>query len=1818
MKIPHFGKNRIVLIIVVLLISLGLVGVALAAAGQTGRAITDAATPPQAQAGGQPDQVLPPSPMQTSYVPPVVQSPPDPLMEQMRQQAMAGSQVSIFGAQTESRSFLTDGQVGQTASSMSSIGVNGTYLPDGIVVDTYLNYIYGKLPVTGTVIINRPDGAYGAAETDGVGFFWTYLYSEIDGGPLAILPGDQLEININGDITTLTVGDQPSGNLNVTSDTVSGNIPNDTGGTVVSATLGMYGQPSTAYETITGVTEPDGSFTITFAPDVDLGPENFTFIDYQVSTGIYQRTSFFPQNVFLIQQHGMISGYAPQKSNVHATVFVGDSGEIRWEGDAFADYPFGWFTFSGVTLDIGDKVVVDFPGGSTEMHYVYSSYFTFSGDDTVSGNVSLPDVAVRLSFVAWDGASYMYYETDANTDVGGNFTAVFPEGGIRPDTRVDVAIMDPSGAGSYMITGQPYLEAIINYSTGLFCAWGRVDKPNASMTLELERDGVIYPRDPSRPITSDPGNLAPGGVYYDGCYALWYDVNNDGNLEAMNFEIGDILRLYTDTWSGEVIVRELHYGADANANFIDGSVFTPSLTTGEIAFRLSQSYISYFPLDVGVEARAQVIDDNFYIPYNDTFDVRARVSMNSFLYDENGFAQQFTEANHFFRVSNDTSVSGRTYIPNEAITLTLWMSGVPIYTSSDQDPDPYSFYFDLKEHRLQPGTMIEVSYQYSGDGDCCMVYEPLSVEGNIETSVVTATGHEGMIDVFGGNDQNGFDQMIPTKASQAALKTTNNGYNLGWGDFLVMAYPDFSGNTHHASNILGEIQRVEFWINPNNYVSIWGTAQPSSEVVIKTSRGDTLSGFAEALDGNFKIDNSTLLLPGDKITVTAGAGLYPAFITIPDIWANSDSANETVSGHTGVFKETEVEIYPWWTGEMYTVTTSVDGEFSKLLPDIPPQGRGHIRFIINPGPPTFVDAIFHRPFYDIVPTMRVNYAHDWVESNYEAGYPVAITVTNDAGEVRATAHGTTGEIPWWGGDTGFSTGYNVLWDGVQPDIQVLDHVYLSLNGYTTDVKLGKISGEINIGADIFTGTLNVPWLTDPVNGDCGVWIENGPGMGFGPVDPNGGIFTCDFTTLGWDLLPGMDVGVGYNDPNGNKVYNVFREPAPDLRINVWGQGQPASGNNYVLEVRYNNDGWATATGVTIAQEFSGMNYLSDTSGFPHTGTGNPGDPIIWQVGDLPYNHNGESQFFVFVQVVSDPGEQVSTNADIDTDMPYWQNDEGRKHTSWESDVSDTSDSDLNLGKWAWTGDPVPGQEFVYAVNVCNNSGNSSSDVYITDTLSISTTLLNWWGQYPGWVEVSASDHQLVVTRPTAPGGWCGEVYINVLLSEQAKLGEPIINEAWTWAESDPNLENNYASTEVKANNPRYNLHLNPNWVQGQFVPGGEIGFEFSVSNWGNMPMPGTVLTTKLPLGTEFLYAYSFDWNGRTPLPPTVIGDGYLMWDIGNFPNGYNQNVGIQLKINSDSPVGTPLVVENSVMGEAQEERYDDNALTFTEVVNDAGPNLRVDKHTNWRWNGDGSLWYELRILNVGTQYLENVVITDTYPISTTMGKCWWNHGPGNLQECTWDDNTHQAVFKLDYMNPGETASANLYVDVLPEYVGLQGMQFVNQAEISDFGDVALADNFDEVTSYTGPDVFVRKWLKAGELRAGEVITYTVEFGNMNRNRWNGDQNYGSHITDTLPSGMTFIKAIGYWDPANTYDPESINGQQLVWGWGTMWAEQTWTFDLVVQIDYGVLPGTELVNVIEAWGDSPNDIEVNPANNYFEYSVSTILYNYLLPIAQRSP
>jgi uncharacterized repeat protein (TIGR01451 family) len=529
---------------------------------------------------------------------------------------------------------------------------------------------------------------------------------------------------------------------------------------------------------------------------------------------------------------------------------------------------------------------------------------------------------------------------------------------------------------------------------------------------------------------------------------------------------------------------------------------------------------------------------------------------------------------------------------------------------------------------------------------------------------------------------------------------------------------------------------------------------------------------------------------------------------------------------------------------------------------------------------------------------------------------------------------------------------------------------------------------------------------------------------------------------------------------------------------------------------------------------------------------------------------------------------------------------------WEIQAKEV---DVNPGKWSWTGDPAPGYEFVYVVNACNSGATDSSQVILSDTLPLSTTLVTWWGAHDGWQEVSASDHQLVVSRPSLQSGWCGDVMVQVYLDEAAWPGMELYNRAEVWSADDQDPGNDVTEHWLGVGNPHTNLHAWRNWSWGRLVPGGEYTFEFNVGNSGNIPVDNVLVTATLPAGTAFLRSYTWNWMGSYPYTPTVITDEFLVWDLGTLPNGYWKDIGVQLAIDPQTPSGAELDFSIEIAPQPLEDRYDDNRRAWTEMVNEPGANLRVDKHTNWRWTWEGQLEYELRIMNMGTQRLDDVVITDTYPLSTTFDGNWWqNHGPEIT--LTHSAENRQIVFQMNPLHPGETASVGYQFNLLPEVCYIEGLAYTNELAAALPGDVYPVDNQDTVTAYSGPDVFVRKWLSGGEPRPGEVVTFTVEFGNANRWPWNGDWNFGSHLTDTLPDGMTFIQATAPWDPDESWHPELIEGQQVVWGWGAMGAESMWTYQIIAQISETVPGGEVLTNLIEARGDSPDDLEPDSENN----------------------
>mgnify|MGYP001347534746 CR=1 FL=1 len=109
--------------------------------------------------------------------------------------------------------------------------------------------------------------------------------------------------------------------------------------------------------------------------------------------------------------------------------------------------------------------------------------------------------------------------------------------------------------------------------------------------------------------------------------------------------------------------------------------------------------------------------------------------------------------------------------------------------------------------------------------------------------------------------------------------------------------------------------------------------------------------------------------------------------------------------------------------------------------------------------------------------LRVNYGHDWIESFYEDGHTVWITVTeSDQVTIKATAEVITEPKDFWDGETGFQTNPED-WNPAPPDIQPYDWVYAWVdNGASTLVQIGEISGIIDLEGDTIEGSVYAPWL----------------------------------------------------------------------------------------------------------------------------------------------------------------------------------------------------------------------------------------------------------------------------------------------------------------------------------------------------------------------------------------------------------------------------------------------------------------------------------------------------------------------------------------------------------------------------------------------------------------------------------------------------------------------------------------------------------------------------------------------------------------------
>jgi uncharacterized repeat protein (TIGR01451 family) len=838
------------------------------------------------------------------------------------------------------------------------------------------------------------------------------------------------------------------------------------------------------------------------------------------------------------------------------------------------------------------------------------------------------------------------------------------------------------------------------------------------------------------------------------------------------------------------------------------------------------------------------------------------------------------------------------------------------------------------------------------------------------------------------------------------------------------------------------------------------------------------------------------------------------------------------------------------------------------------------------------------------PWARVNYAHDWLGMDYPIGHTFWLTVTDSLGAFKASAEVETQAGGGWG-TSGFQT---EEWEWVPnvPDIVPGDYAYFhSDDGYNNTVRVGTISGSLDIDTDSVSGPVFAPWFgSTSLDVECHPWGAPGgtPGKESSATADGTVSFDCSWDpNTEWDIEPGQEVAAMYIEPDGDRVIDVYADPAPEMRVQKWAEGsqQVPPGGPVVFFIEYQNDGDATADPVIITDTLpANTTYITDTSGVQAViGSGT----VTWDLSQVGPGEGG--QFELLLENSANPGDTLTNQVDITA--PY-DRENDQKHAEAEVQV-EVGQPDLYVNKNANPNDPMPGETFLYEINYGNEQPVASGPVVLTDTLPPDTSVVDWFSEnnYALWSEVS-SGNDFVLEAPSIPGNWGDRIYLRLMVDAGVQLETQLTNTVQISTAGDTNLENNYHEyNDVYVRESRWNGSVDKWFIQGMLVEGGEIRYGVHVGNNGNVKT-NVWLTDTLPAGTTLEEVQA--WNGRETTYPWPDIDGQVAtWDLGEMDPGEWLELELELIIDSSLEPGDQLVNCAQVTVDGDDNWSFDNQACLEETVRQFGPNLRISKHDSWE--RDDVLAYDIRIENLGTELLENVYFTDTYPAQTNFNGDWWVwYGP-SIELKDHDAGNRQLTFWAEQFEPGETAEIRFNVELDGGIVGDQGLAFTNAVEAPVPGDIYLQDNSFDVTSYTGPDIYVEKWLSAGEVKVGEIVTFTVEFGN--NNQWPWETTTSALITDTLPAEMDFINATIPWNPEQDWTPLSSSGGVLVWEWDYMCPECRWQFELSVQVNNSYELGDTLVNKVEMY--STGDVEYDYENNDFVYTVPVIEYPIFLPI-----
>jgi len=886
--------------------------------------------------------------------------------------------------------------------------------------------------------------------------------------------------------------------------------------------------------------------------------------------------------------------------------------------------------------------------------------------------------------------------------------------------------------------------------------------------------------------------------------------------------------------------------------------------------------------------------------------------------------------------------------------------------------------------------------------------------------------------------------------------------------------------------------------------------------------------------------------------------------------------------------------------------------------------------------------------------LNVNYDHDWIEGNYPPGYDVTLTVTESDGvTMKATTTLTTSEIPWWGGQTGFSTSVDwVVWDPERPDIQPGDWVFseVTVEGltYYAEVQLGTFSGVFSAETNAYTGTLSVPWLDPevPVWVRCSPWggPQGTPTMDLSVLPDGNSQFTCDWTEE-WDVQPGQEISVSYFDPGGHWVLSVPVAYTDELILRVhsdheWIEGTYEAGHEIFLRVLGSLgdekahitltsgfiDGWGSMTGFSTNME--GANWQ-------------PNHPDI-QPGDTIYGEVDDGTFTAQVTIGT-----ITADLDLDNDrvngtvdaewLPQseevkvsceiweWNSPPNKEDwvlptgedsylCDWSGEGYDLDETSnlmvayyeaaghkligdfrypapwLRIEKWLEGGKPGEGGNVTFRIQYYNEGDADAVNAIITDTFVQGLTYLSDTSGLPKTVIGNEVIWQL---GDLAPGDW---VNFYVFAHVEATEGEDVINTAVISSDSfDAGNEEDRTRTwqgTVIANNTHVNVGKST-WTW-QPAPGENYVYNINVCNNGPTGSTELTLTETLP-GPVSLVSW---WGREAGWSEVSYTDNVLTLEYPSIPGGNCREVYVKVHLDSDAQLDDELINAVEISAQNDDTERQDNESWLYHKVGSPFTDLSVNLgwHSGMLTPG-GNYRFGAYFHNDG-----NVPVEGPIPLVLTLPTgvhfSGWDHWDwaSFLGEPVVDGNT--VTWLVDDLDPGYYGTieviANIDPGVAPGTELIQTVVFTPQT-----GEENINNNTASLTETVfnhGPNLRIQKWGDWHGHGEGHNAWYHIQVENI------GDQTVDNVlVTDYLPAGMELDGevGVGFWEyfEVSTFDGYfNVSLDRLEPGWNV-----GMDFNVVIPGDDSVPWGQVLTNTATITEDLA---ETNPEDNSAEVVLGT--------------